>query len=69
MPSFEYKICVLTVTYGDRWQFLEQVLTRVMSFKPFSNNRENKVFPIYPLSPKANPFKDSKSDLPAFASC
>lgn len=28
----KYKICVVTVTYGDRWRFLEQVIERALSF-------------------------------------
>lgn len=27
----QYKICVVTVTYGNRWKFLSSVLTRVLS--------------------------------------
>jgi len=29
----EYKVCIVTVTYGDRWRFLEQVINRAISFK------------------------------------
>jgi len=32
MANIKYKVCVLTVTYGNRWRFLEQVLKRVLSF-------------------------------------
>lgn len=32
MTKITYNVCVLTVTYGNRWAFLEQVLTRVLSF-------------------------------------
>ncbi len=28
----QYKVCVVTVTYGDRWQLLNQVLTRLLTF-------------------------------------
>jgi len=28
-----YKVCIVTVTYGDRWRFLEQVIQRVLSFE------------------------------------
>jgi GT2 family glycosyltransferase len=28
----KYKVCVVTVTYGNRWQFLEQVIKRALSF-------------------------------------
>lgn len=28
----QYKVCVVIVTYGARWKFLNQVLTRVISF-------------------------------------
>lgn len=37
MAKIEYKVCVVTVTYGDRWKFLEQVLKRVLSFESVSN--------------------------------
>lgn len=33
MANIKYKVCVLTVTYGNRWQFLEQVLQRVLNFE------------------------------------
>ncbi|MFD2161832.1 glycosyltransferase [Paradesertivirga mongoliensis] len=29
MSKIEYKVCVVTVTYGDRWKFLSQVLSQV----------------------------------------
>lgn len=32
MAKIKYKVCVLTVTYANRWQFLEQVLNRVLGF-------------------------------------
>lgn len=33
MAKIKYKVCVLTVTYANRWQFLEQVLKRALSFE------------------------------------
>lgn len=33
MAKITYNICVLIVTYGDRWQFLSQVLKRVGTFE------------------------------------
>ncbi|SDF35510.1 Glycosyltransferase, GT2 family [Mucilaginibacter pineti] len=33
MANIKYKVCVLTVTYANRWQFLEQVLKRVLGFE------------------------------------
>jgi GT2 family glycosyltransferase len=30
MANIKYKVCVLTVTYANRWQFLEQVLNRLL---------------------------------------
>jgi len=33
----ECKVCVVTVTYGDRWHLLSQVLERVMSFTQVAN--------------------------------
>ncbi|MDB5013368.1 MAG: glycosyl transferase family 2 [Daejeonella sp.] len=33
MSDLKLKVCVVTVTYGDRWQFLEQVINRVLSFE------------------------------------
>jgi len=32
MTKIAYNVCVLTVTYGNRWDFLKQVLNRVLSF-------------------------------------
>jgi GT2 family glycosyltransferase len=32
MANIKYKVCVLTLTYANRWQFLEQVLNRVLAF-------------------------------------
>lgn len=37
MSGIKYSICVLTVTYGDRWKFLEQVLRRVIGFAEISS--------------------------------
>ncbi|MVN20006.1 glycosyltransferase family 2 protein [Mucilaginibacter arboris] len=36
MTNIKYKVCVLTVTYGNRWAFLGQVLKRVLSFEQVS---------------------------------
>lgn len=33
MANIKYKVCVLTLTYANRWQFLEQVLNRVLAFE------------------------------------
>ncbi len=37
MANITYKICVLIVTYNDRWQFLEQVLRRVRTLEGVAN--------------------------------
>lgn len=37
MAKITYNICVLIVTYSDRWQFLEQVITRVSTFENVTN--------------------------------
>ncbi|GAA4333954.1 glycosyltransferase [Mucilaginibacter gynuensis] len=37
MVNIKYKVCVVTVTYGNRWRFLKQVLERVLSFDAVSN--------------------------------
>jgi GT2 family glycosyltransferase len=34
MANIKYKVCVLTVTYANRGQFLSQVLKRVLTFEP-----------------------------------
>jgi GT2 family glycosyltransferase len=34
MANIKYKVCVLTVTYANRRQFLNQVLKRVLGFEP-----------------------------------
>src|SRR4051812_29956579 len=33
----QFKTCVITVTYGDRWEFLSTVLTRLLSIPGVSN--------------------------------
>ena len=33
----EYKVCVITVTYGNRWEFLEAVLKRILTFDNVSH--------------------------------
>ncbi|MGI4021707.1 MAG: glycosyltransferase family 2 protein [Janthinobacterium lividum] len=37
MAKIKYKVCVLTVTYGNRWAFLEQVLKRVLGYEATSH--------------------------------
>jgi GT2 family glycosyltransferase len=37
MPGVKYKVCVVTVTYGDRQRFLDQVIARVLSFAQVAN--------------------------------
>lgn len=37
MANPQHTVCILTVTYGDRWRFLGQVLTRVNSFAQVAN--------------------------------
>ncbi|WP_439694720.1 glycosyltransferase [Mucilaginibacter sp. AW1-7] len=32
MSGLENSVCILTVTYGDRWRFLEKVLKRVLAY-------------------------------------
>jgi GT2 family glycosyltransferase len=32
MAKIKYNVCVVTVTYGNRWNFLKQVLTQTLSF-------------------------------------
>lgn len=36
MTKIAYNVCVLTVTYGNRWDFLQQVLKRVLLFEEVS---------------------------------
>lgn len=33
MAKIKYNVCVVTVTYGNRWAFLKQVLKRILSFE------------------------------------
>lgn len=37
MSKITYNICVLIVTYGDRWLLLKQILNSVMSLEPVSS--------------------------------
>jgi len=32
MAKIKYNVCVVTVTYGNRWAFLKQVITKTLSF-------------------------------------
>lgn len=36
-PKIENKICAVTVTYGNRWKYLEQVVRRLLSFGQMGN--------------------------------
>jgi len=60
MPGFEYKICVLIVTYGDRWQFLKQVLTRVTDFKQVINIVVVDNASIYNVNEKAGELNNNR---------
>lgn len=37
MAELQHTVCILIVTYGDRWHLLEQVLRRINSFNQVSN--------------------------------
>jgi len=37
MAAPQYTVCILTITYSDRWHLLEQVLKRVNDFRQVSN--------------------------------
>lgn len=37
MAKIAYNICVVTVTYGDRWPFLEQVIKTVLTLENVTN--------------------------------
>ncbi|KAA8481648.1 GT2 family glycosyltransferase [Arcticibacter tournemirensis] len=37
MAKIAYNICVVTVTYGDRWEFLEQVIKEVLTLDRVAN--------------------------------
>ena len=37
MAKINYKVCAVTVTYGNRWEFLKQVIERLQSFKNISH--------------------------------
>jgi GT2 family glycosyltransferase len=37
MPKIENKTCAITVTYGNRWHLVSQVISRLLSFDSISN--------------------------------
>lgn len=60
MANIKYKVCVLTLTYANRWQFLEQVLKRVLSFAPVTQVVVVNNAALYNVEESAGQLNDSR---------
>ncbi len=60
MAAIENSICVLIVTYGNRWQFLSQVIESVLSFKTVSSIIIVNNAAEYNLKSKTRHFNDDR---------
>jgi len=60
MANFKYKISVLTVTYGDRWKFLSQVIERLLKYDEVDNIIVFNNASTYNVTQKATLFNDSR---------
>jgi len=60
MAKLEYKISVLTVTYGDRWKFLSQIIERLLKYEVIDNIIIFNNASTYNVTQKAAGFNDSR---------
>lgn len=60
MAKIEYKVCVVTVTYGARWLFLEQVLLRMLTFSEVYNVVVVNNASSYSVADSVNSLKDKR---------
>jgi len=60
MAKLEYKISVLTVTYGDRWKFLSQVIERLLKYDEIDNIIIFNNASTYNVTEKATGFNDAR---------
>jgi GT2 family glycosyltransferase len=60
MANIKYKVCVLTLTYANRWQFLAQVLQRVLAFEQVTQVVVVNNASLYNVSEQAAGMNDSR---------
>lgn len=63
MLSTKNKVCVLTVTYGNRWQFLEQVLKRILGHNQVSHVVVVNNASTYNIANKVKELEDNRISL------
>lgn len=67
MANLKYKISVLTVTYGNRWIFLSEVIKRVLSFEQVTDLIIVNNAATYDLNNNIKAFGDSRIQVINFA--
>lgn len=67
MANLKYKIGVLTVTYGNRWIFLSEVIKRVLSFEEVTDLIIVNNAAPYDLNNSVKAFGDSRIQVMNFA--
>ncbi len=60
MAETQYTVCILTVTYGDRWHLLEQVLRRANGFLQVTDIVVVDNASVYDVAAKANEIGSGK---------
>lgn len=60
MANVKYKISVLTVTYGDRWKFLSQVIERLLKYDEVDNIIVFNNASTYNVTQKAAGYNDNR---------
>ena len=58
MGITQHTVCILTVTYGNRWQFLEQVLKRAAGFEQVGDIIVVDNASVYDVAAKAKTISD-----------
>jgi len=66
MANLKYKISVLTVTYGNRWIFLNEVIKRVLSFAQVTDLIVVNNASTYDLNSEIRVFGDSRITVISF---
>jgi GT2 family glycosyltransferase len=63
MSGLENSVCILTVTYGDRWRFLEKVLKRVLAFNQITQVIVIDNASLYSVADKVRKLEDGRIDV------
>jgi GT2 family glycosyltransferase len=63
MAATQYKVCILIITYSDRWHLLKQVLKRATGFKQVTNIVVVNNAAPYDVAAKAREIKGFKIDV------